>query len=323
MTPTVRRCFGRGHAPASLRGGIPLLLACLALAACTTAEIPASCRAGQSIACSCDGGVAGLRACSAAGTYEACVCAARADVVMDVKAPPADTADDASPDDASPDDASPDDASPDVNPSPDLGTDGAGGRDAAGDAAPAVTCPSPAQMCGSHCANTALDPDHCGACGRACEAGEVCDDGACTRPRMAATVFTTCFNTVDGLRCVGCPDRFTGCVAIDPSVLNDTVTLRDVSTVPRTSPDPLWATQVMPTQPIEGLVVNGYAPMCVISDGTLRCPPCCGRCQGSRGESSTPSISLTPPLNPDPSPVARGVTMAPPPAGRRRAACGT
>jgi hypothetical protein len=41
-------------------------------------------------------------------------------------------------------------------------------------------CPGATVRCGEACVDPASDPDHCGGCGQACAAGDVCDVGACT-----------------------------------------------------------------------------------------------------------------------------------------------
>ncbi len=43
-----------------------------------------------------------------------------------------------------------------------------------------LLCPSDQADCGGGCVALAADPSHCGACGRACGAGEACRAGACT-----------------------------------------------------------------------------------------------------------------------------------------------
>jgi hypothetical protein len=40
-------------------------------------------------------------------------------------------------------------------------------------------CPSPWALCDGICTDTQVDPNHCGVCGAACEAGQVCSDGMC------------------------------------------------------------------------------------------------------------------------------------------------
>ena len=40
-------------------------------------------------------------------------------------------------------------------------------------------CSTPQVVCGDRCVTTANDPAHCGACGNACRAGEVCAEGSC------------------------------------------------------------------------------------------------------------------------------------------------
>ena len=42
-----------------------------------------------------------------------------------------------------------------------------------------AVCPSTQTECDNFCANTDSDPNHCGACGNSCGAGEVCAAGAC------------------------------------------------------------------------------------------------------------------------------------------------
>ncbi len=46
--------------------------------------------------------------------------------------------------------------------------------------------------CGAHCTNLDEDRRHCGACGRACADGEVCDDGVCVAGTCEARFATTC-----------------------------------------------------------------------------------------------------------------------------------
>ena len=44
----------------------------------------------------------------------------------------------------------------------------------------AGTCAVGRTLCGAGCVNLLSHPDHCGACGTACSAGEVCVGGQCT-----------------------------------------------------------------------------------------------------------------------------------------------
>jgi hypothetical protein len=51
---------------------------------------------------------------------------------------------------------------------------------ACGDASAPVMCDSAgAELCGGSCVSTGSDPKHCGGCGKACAASEVCESGAC------------------------------------------------------------------------------------------------------------------------------------------------
>ncbi|MFO0651409.1 MAG: hypothetical protein U0326_34610 [Polyangiales bacterium] len=59
-------------------------------------------------------------------------------------------------------------------------------KDAAADADATVTCPSPLSACNGRCVDGRSDRDNCGVCGRACGAGNVCQNGACV-PDCAAT----------------------------------------------------------------------------------------------------------------------------------------
>lgn len=49
------------------------------------------------------------------------------------------------------------------------------------DASVPVTCTGAGvELCGGACVNTSSDPKHCGACGRACTTGEVCEGSVCS-----------------------------------------------------------------------------------------------------------------------------------------------
>ena len=70
------------------------------------------------------------------------------------------------------------------------------------------TCPSDQRVCGGACVLLATDPQNCGACGRACGAGEACRQGQCTTCAAAcgdnqrcvdgmclADVYAACYDT--------------------------------------------------------------------------------------------------------------------------------
>jgi hypothetical protein len=56
--------------------------------------------------------------------------------------------------------------------------DSTGAGDPGGNGGP-TGCPSPFERCGGDCVDPRTDEDHCGACGEACDPGEVCVDGTC------------------------------------------------------------------------------------------------------------------------------------------------
>ena len=65
-----------------------------------------------------------------------------------------------------------------------------GGMDAATD----VTCPSGQAACMGACVDTRASAQHCGACGNACAAGQVCVNGACMQSCPGTQ--TLCNNSV-------------------------------------------------------------------------------------------------------------------------------
>ena len=54
------------------------------------------------------------------------------------------------------------------------------------------TCSAPMAMCGSVCVNTQTDATNCGACGRACTAGQSCVTGVCTGGSTCTAPMTMC-----------------------------------------------------------------------------------------------------------------------------------
>jgi hypothetical protein len=59
-----------------------------------------------------------------------------------------------------------------------------------------IVCPAGQRACGGTCAEVALDPINCGACGVVCGAGEACQAGACTDCASACGDGQTCENGV-------------------------------------------------------------------------------------------------------------------------------
>jgi|GEM_PF-3865749 len=96
---------------------------------------------------------------------------------LDASVPPDATPLDAAPLDAAPLDAAPLDAAPLDAPPLDAAPLDAAPLDAAPLDAP--RCPGAQTLCGAVCVDTASDRGHCGACGRACPAGNTCVAGAC------------------------------------------------------------------------------------------------------------------------------------------------
>jgi hypothetical protein len=66
-----------------------------------------------------------------------------------------------------------------------------------------MVCPTPLSVCGMACVDTRYDPDHCGACGRACppfpNMTRTCGNGACV-PGVCVTGFADC----NGMNVDGC-----------------------------------------------------------------------------------------------------------------------
>lgn len=69
------------------------------------------------------------------------------------------------------------------------------------------TCPGEQTECGNLCVSLERDAEHCGACGRVCDAGETCTDGACVVrcPRSLSACGDTCADLdVDPSHCGAC-----------------------------------------------------------------------------------------------------------------------
>ncbi len=71
----------------------------------------------------------------------------------------------------------------------DATSEAADATEAAVDSGP--TCEATETVCGGACVDTQTSRDHCGACGKACAAGEVCSAGACSLSCGGGTVKCT------------------------------------------------------------------------------------------------------------------------------------
>lgn len=81
--------------------------------------------------------------------------------------------------------------------------DAASRPDAAADIDAAVACNAGETACGSSCVDTASSNEHCGQCGKACDANETCSAGAC-KPGQPAAATGTC-TYVDQPGWLSCP----------------------------------------------------------------------------------------------------------------------
>jgi hypothetical protein len=86
------------------------------------------------------------------------------------------------------------------SPSPGYNGDDAGSGDdgGAGDAAPDVACIATQIACGGACVDPGTDAANCGACGRACGAGEACCHGASCSSDPACAFSVTSLSTASG-----------------------------------------------------------------------------------------------------------------------------
>lgn len=96
-----------------------------------------------------------------------------------------------------PDTAAPDTRTPD-GPSPDTATP-------VPDTAAPPMCTPPLALCGSTCVNTASDGSHCGACGKICAGGMVCNGGQCVCVAGRTLCGATCVDTAtNSANCGAC-----------------------------------------------------------------------------------------------------------------------
>ncbi len=88
-------------------------------------------------------------------------------------------------------------------------------------------CAAPRALCGGACTTLQADARHCGACGRACAAGELCVAGACAVPPPSPTLQITSL-ALDGCRLVDVP----GVTYATPVVVGgDLLNGRDIDTL--------------------------------------------------------------------------------------------
>ena len=241
------------------RPSLPAFGALLALLlSCGATAVPGTCVPDESRPCACADGSGGAQLCNARGTaFLACACKVARDAgadgenVTDV-APDGLTVTDVAPDRAPSPDAATVDAATDA-PSPDAAMADAAMADAAmdaprvdvtGDAARAdasadaltdtaradasevrgvptptdTACPSGRTHCG-RCVDVQRDPIHCGACGRLCNADQICAAGVCVAGCAAPRVLCggRCIDTAThhehcGSCTIAC-GPFQGCVA--------------------------------------------------------------------------------------------------------------
>jgi hypothetical protein len=68
-----------------------------------------------------------------------------------------------------------------------------------------TACAEILRMCGNSCVDTSNNPSHCGACGRACPAGQICSAGKCDCPGGRTLCDGVCVQTnTDRANCGAC-----------------------------------------------------------------------------------------------------------------------
>ncbi len=95
-----------------------------------------------------------------------------------------------------------------------LPTNDAPAGDGASQSSVTPTCPSDLFVCNGVCVDVMADPNHCGSCGAACEAGRVCDLGRCV-------VFCGGERSACGGACVNTSTNIRHCGACDHACRND------------------------------------------------------------------------------------------------------
>jgi len=93
-----------------------------------------------------------------------------------------------------------------VSSAPDAG-DVSHGADAGTDEAAEAPCPPGHTTCGASCVDLNSDPEHCGACDRACAGGEVCNEGRCAgscTPELTDCAGACVDLQTDEAHCGGC-----------------------------------------------------------------------------------------------------------------------
>jgi hypothetical protein len=75
----------------------------------------------------------------------------------------------------------------------------------AGEAGAEGACPAGQTLCSGACVSLSETPAHCGACGQACDTGEICVAGACACAPGLTDCGGSCVNlAADGANCGSC-----------------------------------------------------------------------------------------------------------------------